>query len=172
MGWRVLESLRAAGQTVVVVDIRTPSDDPRLVGVKVVTGDCRRADVLEQAGVKTARGIMVLASDDMTNVTTAMLVRRLNPSARIVIRMFNQNLLTRIGAAVKNTIALSVSALTAPMLAMTAATGDVLGAFKLDSGPQQVSELVVKEGSDLAGRSIGDVAGQYRLLPLAYVPVG
>ena len=156
----------------VVVDIRTPSDDPRLVGVKVVTGDCRRADVLEQAGVKTARGIMVLASDDMTNVTTAMLVRRLNPSARIVIRMFNQNLLTRIGTAVKNTIALSVSALTAPMLAMTAATGDVLGAFKLDSGPQQVSELVVKEGSDLAGRSIGDVAGQYRLLPLAYVPVG
>ncbi|MDB5307790.1 MAG: kefC [Gemmataceae bacterium] len=167
VGWRVLEWLRAAGQAVAVVDTDPPADDPRLAGLTVVKGDCRRQEVLERAGVKNARGVLIVTSDDLVNVSAALLVRRLNPDARVVVRMFNQNLLARLGAAVKNTVALSVSALTAPMLALTAATGEALGAFKLDAGPQQVSELVVAEGSDLAGRTVADVCGQYRLLPLA-----
>ncbi len=153
-----------------MVDTKAPSDDPRLSGVTVIQGDCRRPDILERAGVRTAHGVLIVTGEDIVNVSTALLARRLNPNARIVVRMFNQNLLARFGSAVKNTVALSVSALTAPVLALTAATGDVLGAFKLDSGPQQVSELIVREGSDLAGRSIGDVAGQYTLIPLAYTP--
>ncbi len=84
--------------------------------------------------------------------------------------MFNQNLLDRLGAAVKNTVALSVSGLTAPMLALTAVTGDALGAFKLDDGPRQVSELVVADGSDLVGKRIADVAHDHKLIPLAFTP--
>jgi Trk K+ transport system NAD-binding subunit len=110
---------------------------------------------------------MIVTSDDFVNVSTALLVRRINPTARIVVRMFNQNLLTRFGSAVKNTVALSVSALTAPMLALTAVTGDALGAFKLDDGPRQVSELVVAEGSNLAGKRVADVARDHKLVPLA-----
>src|SRR5438094_668181 len=48
--------------------------------------------------------------------------------------MFNQNLLARFGAVVRNTVALSVSALTAPLLALTAATGEALGALTLGVG--------------------------------------
>ncbi|HSQ56765.1 MAG TPA: NAD-binding protein, partial [Gemmata sp.] len=66
--------------------------------------------------------------------------------------------------------ALSVSALTAPMLALTAVTGDALGAFKLDDGPRQISELLVAEGSDLAGKRIPDVARGWRLVPLILTP--
>jgi Trk K+ transport system NAD-binding subunit len=171
VGARVLDSLRAAGQTVVVVDTNPPADDPRLAGMTVVKGDCRRPDVLEKAGVRAARGVLLLTSDDLVNVSAALLVRQLNPHARVVVRMFNQTLLARFGAAVKNTVALSVSGLTAPMLALTAATGDALGAFKLDSGPQQVSELAVADGSPLAGRTVADVAAQYKFVPLALTPV-
>ena len=80
------------------------------------------------------------------NVSTALLVRRLNPDCRVVVRMFNQNLIPRLGSAVRNTTALSVSALTAPLLALTALTGDALGAFKLDGGPQQIAEVVGRRG--------------------------
>ena len=84
--------------------------------------------------------------------------------------MFNQNLLNRLKSAVKNTVALSVSGLTAPMLALTAVTGDALGAFKLDDGPRQVSELLVAEGSDLIGKRIAEVLRDHRLIALAFTP--
>lgn len=170
VGWRVLEWLRDAGRPVAVVDSHPPPDDPRLAGLVVVTGDCRRPEVLEKAGVRGARAVLVVTSDDLVNVSTALLVRRLNPDARVVVRMFNQNLLARLGGAVKNTIALSVSALTAPLIALTAATGDALGAYKLDGEPRQVAEVAVAEGSDLAGRTVADVAGQYKLVPFAHLP--
>src|SRR4051812_35294360 len=124
VGGRVLESLRAAGLPVVVVDNFASENDPRLAGLTLVKGDCRRPEVLTKAGVADARGVMIVTSDDLVNVSAALLVRKLNPTARIVVRMFNQNLIDRLGAAVKNTVAASVSALTAPLLALTAVTGD------------------------------------------------
>jgi Trk K+ transport system NAD-binding subunit len=168
VGWRVFEHLRAAGLPIVVVDVNVNPDDPRLAGCLAIQGDCRQQGVLEAAGIATARGVLLLTSDDLVNVSAAFLVRRLNPEVRIVVRMFNQNLLTRLGSAVTNTVALSVSALTAPMLALTAATGDALGAFKLETGPRQISELVLKDGSSLVGRSIADVCRQNHLVPLAF----
>ncbi|MBY0513361.1 MAG: NAD-binding protein [Gemmataceae bacterium] len=72
VGWRVLESLRAAGLTVVVVDTVVTPGDPRLGGVTAVKGDCRRPDVLEQAGVRDARGVVIVTSDDLVNVSAAL----------------------------------------------------------------------------------------------------
>src|SRR5262245_23552545 len=170
VGWRVLDSLRAAGMQVVVVDINSPADDSRLAGVRLIKGDCRRLEILEQAGVKDARGVVIVTSDDLVNISAALVARRLNANARVVVRMFNQNLITRLGGAVKNMVALSVSGLTAPMLALTAVTGDVLGAFKLDDGSRQVSELVAMEGSELVGKRIAELAREHDLVPLAYIP--
>ena len=158
VGWRVLDSVRTAGLPVVVVDLNTSPDDPRLHGGRAIQGDCRCAEVLEAAGVKEAGAVVIVTSDDLVNVSTALLVRQLNPTARVVVRMFNQNLLDRFGSAVKNTVALSVSGLTAPLMALTAVTGDALGAFKLDDGPRQVSELVIAEISTLAGQRIAELA--------------
>lgn len=171
VGWRVLDSVRAAGLPVVVIDTNVSPDDPRLNGARAVRGDCRHLAVLEAAGVKDAGGIVIVTSDDLLNISTALLVRRLNPDARIVVRMFNQNLLARFGSAVKNTVALSVSALTAPVIALTAVTGDALGAFKLDDGPRQISELTIAGSSALAGKTIAAVAGENRLVPLVFIPV-
>lgn len=169
VGWHILEFLREAGVPVAVVDHRVDPADPRLTGIPVVKGDCRTLQNLEQVGVANARGVIIVTSDDLVNVAAAMLARRLNPDCRIVVRMFNQGLITRLGAAIRNATALSVSALTAPLIAMSALTGDSLGAFKLDSGPQQIAEVEVTDGSDLVGRRITDLAGQFKLLVLAHL---
>jgi Trk K+ transport system NAD-binding subunit len=170
VGWRVLDSLRAAGLPTVVIDLKTGPDDPRLAGTTAFKGDCRQAELLERAGVKEARAVVIVTSDDLVNISTAVLARKMNPTARVVVRMFNQNLVARITGAVKNTVALSVSALIAPVLALTAVTGDAIGAFKLDDGPRQVSELVVSADSKLLGQRIADLAREHGLIPLAYVP--
>jgi Trk K+ transport system NAD-binding subunit len=170
VGRRVLEYLHAAQVPAVVIDRRLdPADLPP--GVRGVVGDCRRPDVLAEAGIRDARGVLVCTSDDLVNLATTLTARRLSPGGRVVVRLFNQNLVPRLGKAVHNVTALSVSALSAPLLALTALTGEVLGAFPLpDDSPQQIAELTVGDGSPLAGRPVAEAAERYRLLPLAHRP--
>ena len=170
VGRRVLDSLRAAGLPTVVIELNADPSDPSLAGATVLRGDCRKLDLLEQAGVKEARAVVIVTSDDLVNISTALLIRKLNPGARIVVRMFNQNLINRFTGAVKNTIAMSVSALVAPVLALTAVSGDTLGAYKLDDGARQISELIVTEDSELMGKRVTDLASEHDLIPLVYVP--
>jgi Trk K+ transport system NAD-binding subunit len=169
VGWRVLEYLRVAGLPVVVIDIACAPEDPRLKDVRLVRGDCRQRETLEQAGLGQARSVLILTSDDLVNISTALIVRHLNPDIHIVVRLFNQNLLARLGKAVKNTSTLSVSALTAPLLAATALTGQTLGSFQLESGRFQVAEVAVPEGHALVGQRIGAAAGSYGVVPLAHL---
>src|SRR5262245_39457034 len=109
IGWSVLEYLKAAGLPVVAIDPRCKPSDPRLGGVRLIQGDCRQKEVLEQAGIAKARGVLVLTSDDLTNISATLMVRSLNSEVRIIVRMFNENLIPRLGKAVTNVYALSVS---------------------------------------------------------------
>jgi len=167
VGWRILDHLRAAGLTVVVIDLHAEAKDSRLSGVTFIEGDCRKPDLLERAGVTTVGGAIIVTSDDLVNVGSAMLIRRLNPECRIVVRMFNQNLIARLGGAVRNTVALSVSALTAPLLALTAITGQATTAIRLASGDRQLAEVPVAAGSELIGQSLATVAKDHRLTLVA-----
>lgn len=168
VGWRVLDSLRAGGRPVTVIDLHADAADPALAGVTLVRGDCRKADVLERAGVPTAAGVVIVTSDDLVNVSTALHVRKLNPAARVVVRMFNQNLISRLGAAVRNTVALSVSALTAPLVALIAVTGESLAAFPVSDRPQQIGRVQIPAGSPLVGERVADVAARHHLLVLGH----
>ena len=155
MGTRILEYLHAANMPVVVVDNRCQADDPRLQGMRLVFGDSRLRSVLEAANVAQARGVLILTNDDLVNISTALMVRAINPEVRVVLRMFNQNLLLRLGQTLREVIPLSTSLLTAPVLAMTAVSGQGLAAFDLDGDKdqRQVVELQVGPSSQMRGRS-------------------
>src|SRR5437660_6451737 len=92
VGKRVLDYVRAAQLPAVVVEQKLePATLPP--GVRGVQGDCRQAEVLEQAGIRTARGVLICTSEDLVNIATALTARGLNPDVRIVVRVFNQNLM-------------------------------------------------------------------------------
>jgi len=171
VGWRVLDYLRETRVPVVVVDTRCRPDDPRLHGATLIQGDCRQPEVLEAAGIGTARGVLLLTGDDLINVATALAIRALNADVRVVLRMFNQNLLGRLGRAVKNVHALSTSLLTAPILALTALTGQGLGRIRLE-GPtetrREVIEVQVTPGSLLERRTLLDLVSTRDLQVLAH----
>jgi len=169
IGWRVLEYVRATATPIVVVDSRCAPDDPRLHGATLVQGDCRQQAVLKRAGIATARGVLILTSDDLVSISAALMVRHLHPDVRVVVRMFNQGLITRLGKAAHNVFALSTSALTAPLLALIARTGEALGTFRLEDGQvREVVELQIKPGSVLAGQPVADVALRREVLVLAH----
>src|SRR5436305_4179445 len=169
VGRSVLAVLRAAHMPVVVIDLQ-PAPANGLDGVRYVRGDFRQPEVLAEAGAREARGIIVCASDDLANLTAVLTARSLAPDVRIVVRTFNANLVARLGKAVRNVYALSVSSLTAPLLALTALTGELLGAFTLDDGPRQVAELTVSPDSPLAGLRVAQAAERHRLCVIAHRP--
>lgn len=156
LGWNVLGYLRAAGLKVVVIDHKPRPMDSRLRDVAYFQGDIRDRALLEQAGLGEARGVILGTSDDLANIAAALQIRSLHPQVRIVIRMFNQNLLARLGKAVHNIFALSVSALTAPVLALIALTGEALGSFASGNERYQVSEITLDAASPWVGRSVVD----------------
>jgi Trk K+ transport system NAD-binding subunit len=170
VGWRVLDYLRTAGVPIVAVDRQADAADARLSGIRFVKGDFREKTVLIEAGVGAARGVLVITSDDLVNISTALMVRSLNADVRIVLRMFNQNLVSRLAKAVRNVAALSVSALSAPLLAQTALTGEVLAAFPLDGARRQIADLTVTPNSRLAGRQLAEVNEQQHIVAIAHTP--
>jgi Trk K+ transport system NAD-binding subunit len=175
IGWRVLEYLHAVGLPVVVVDTRCLPNDPRLGKARLVHGDCRNKEVLEEAGVTRARGVLILVNDDLVNISTALMVRHLHPTVRVVIRLFNQNLINRLGKAVNNVFALSTSTLTAPLFALSALTGQALGTIRLEglkNDLRQVAELTVTSHSPLRGQKVAGMASRYEMLVLAHLPAG
>jgi Trk K+ transport system NAD-binding subunit len=173
VGARVLEHLRAAGARVVVVNSTDHKNDVQLADVPLIVGDCQSPEVLQKAGLERARGVLILTSDDLTNMSTALRVRQLNPTVRVVVRLFNQNLIGRLGAAVENVYALSTSALAGPLLALIARTGEALGSFGLADGRRaQVAEFTVAEGSPLAGRDLDELARAHQAAVIAHRPAG
>lgn len=171
MGTKVLEYLSAAHLKVIVVDNTCRPDDPRLRGARLIAGDCRRREVLEAAGVAEADGVLILTADDLLNISTALMVRSLNPDVRIGVRMFNQHLIGRLGQTIGNVFALSTSLLVAPILALTALTGQGLATFGLDGqadSRRQVAEIPVGPGSELLERTIATVIGPRRATAVAH----
>src|SRR5205823_8768335 len=160
VGRRVLDYLRAAQLTAVIVDLRF---DPAHVpgDCRTITGDCRQRDTLVAAGIAGARGVIVCTSDDLVNLSTVLTARSVNGDVRIVVRMFNQNLIPRLGKAVHNVFALSVSALGAPVLALTAITGELLAAFPLSDGPRQIAAIAVAAGSALDRLTVAEAAERF-----------
>src|SRR5205807_1615006 len=79
----------------------------------------------------------------------------------------------RLGTVAQNTVALSTSALTAPLLALIARTGEAVGVFKMENDRrQQVAQLTARDGGSLCGRKISDVCAGHALLAVAHAPPG
>jgi Trk K+ transport system NAD-binding subunit len=175
VGWHVFEYLRAAGLPVVIIDTECPADESRLGGTRLIKGDCGRREVLEEAGLSRARGVLLMIDDDLLNISTALAIRQMNAELRIVMRLFNQDLIARLGKAVTNVFALSTERLTAPLFAMTALTGQALGRIRLDEADldvRQVAATVVTPGSPGESVTLKKVAADHEMQVLAHRPRG
>jgi Trk K+ transport system NAD-binding subunit len=169
VGERVLLQLRATGADAVVIDTRCDPADPRLHGATLIVGDCRQPEILRQAGLDRADGVLVLTSDDLVNLSAALMIRHLHADVRIVVRMFNQNLIGKLGESARNICALSTSALASPLLALLARTGEALSLYRLENGERhQVAEIVVQPQSPLIGQSLAQLSASHQVHWLGY----
>ena len=85
-----------------------------LPGVTVIEAGRLTATVFEAAGLANAEAVALVAQDDAGNIDAALLAQELNPTLRIVIRMFNESLAAGILPLLHDGAALSESALATP----------------------------------------------------------
>jgi Trk K+ transport system NAD-binding subunit len=144
----VAEGLLRIGTPVVVIDNDSAAPFRRVLAesrVPVIDGDCTQRETLVRAGMVRARALIVTISHDMVSLQTALTARDLNPSARIVIRLFNLRLgrhLRNLPAAIT---AISLSAAAAPVFILAARCNTLRGAFRLADTNYAVGRIVVPE---------------------------
>jgi len=117
LGLRTLEELLNLGERVVVIDNSQTSQyasRARSQGVHIVYGDNRDEAVLREAGVESARSIVLVHDDDVGNLHAALAAHDINPHIRVVLRMFNVELGKRIEQLFHDGAVLSSSAIAAP----------------------------------------------------------
>jgi Trk K+ transport system NAD-binding subunit len=133
LGIRVVQELQLRDETVVAV---APAGDDRYelerLGVRVVVGDQRHERVLREAGVGQAAAIVLTADSDLANVHAALAAHELNPTIRMVIRLFDAELGAHLPTLFPTATALSSSALAAPGFVSAALDGEGGGVFEVD----------------------------------------
>ncbi|MFD3499907.1 NAD-binding protein [Streptomyces sp. NPDC058678] len=99
----------------------TPTDSPGLDPVVVEAGEVTEA-VLAEAGVERAAALALVYDDDETNIRAALTARRLHPTLRLVLRLYNRRLGQHIEELLDQAAALATGGTTGPAAVFDAST--------------------------------------------------
>jgi voltage-gated potassium channel len=160
VGYQIIKSVLALREPVVAVE--RPGADSALLeevldaGVPVIRGDGRTTKTLDAAGVARARAVILATSDDLTNLDAALTARDLNPSARIVLRLFDESLAAKVtGAFAIPTV--STARVSAPAFIAAATGRKVYQEFQLGGRQLHLTDLTVCPTGSLVGRTVGSI---------------
>ncbi|WP_435055210.1 potassium channel family protein [Micromonospora aurantiaca (nom. illeg.)] len=169
IGTRVMAQLHDFGVEVVAIDKNADARGAplaRRLGVPLIVGDAGREETLRSASVDTCQALVVVSTDDGTNLRAALIARSLDPDLRVVLRLFDGDFAERIQQAFGIGISRSVSYLAAPAFAAALLDRAVIATIPVDRHALLVTEVPVVAGSPLDGSPLSAVArpGEVRLL--------
>lgn len=140
-------NLKEFGAEVIGIDSQRPAhwEVPHLPALltDLVIDDCRRPEVLTQAGIQGCRAVLLVTSDDRVNIETAFAARLANPQVRLVMRSAKESLANLLGEQLGNFIAYEPTQLPALAFALASLEEDILGFFELDGEPFQVVQRTI-----------------------------
>ncbi len=161
-GIHCVRELAAIGAPFVVVDRReeTTRAVTREHGGAAVVGDATHDEVLIEAGIERARGIISALTEDKDNLYVTVTARALNPRLRIVakaIELGAEPKLRRAGAdAVVSPNVMGGLRMVSEMV-RPEVTGFLDELLRKKDQPLRIEEILVAEGSALAGRPVGEI---------------
>jgi voltage-gated potassium channel len=160
---RAAVELIGEGAEVVVVEV-DPAREPDLLeaGVLYILDDPTREDVLEQAGIKRAKGLLCAVDSDAANVYITLLARARNPDLFIIGRASRPESVEALRRAGSNRV-VSPYLLSGTRMAALALRPAMLEFVDMVSvAPDlRIEELVVGQTSSLAGATVREAAGGY-----------
>jgi Trk K+ transport system NAD-binding subunit len=172
VGLRIAERVVRAGLPVAAVQLH--ADNPLLLsarrqGISVVVGDARFPSTLREAQCHRARAVVLATRDDLTNLEAGLMVRREFPAARVVIRMYDQELARRAQELIPEAAVLSTAALAGPSFAAAALGPRVRGTIEQANRLYAVAETTVQPATSADGSTVGQLesGGRLRMLGIA-----
>lgn len=171
VGTRVMHDLVDLGVPVVAVDKSETArgvQGARSRGIPLIIGDASQADVLAAASIATCRALVVVSTDDVTNLETALQARDVSPDLRLVLRLFDGDFANRVQHAFGITISRSVSYLAAPAFAAALLEREVIGTIPVNRKVLLLAEAPIAAGSALDGGPLSQAqaAGGVRVLAI------
>ena len=166
IGYRVILELIKFDQNMVAIEINPEGRFVEAVqgmGVPLLFEDATRPESLLKAGVKEASAIVPCTDDELKNLDIALDAREINPGIKVVMRMFDPDLARRVEKGFGIHTAFSTSALAAPIFASAAMLVDVKHSFYVGDTLLVISEMTVKESSELSGMRVKDLEESFDL---------
>jgi voltage-gated potassium channel Kch len=128
VGTRVLRQLTDLGIEVVAIDRKRDAFGARVaeqLRVPFIVGDAAREDTLRAASIDTCQALVVVSTDDVTNLQAALYARAVRDDLRVVLRLFDSDFAMRVQQAFGIGVSRSVSYLAAPAFAAAMLDRDV-----------------------------------------------
>ncbi|WBB78929.1 NAD-binding protein [Micromonospora sp. WMMD882] len=169
VGTRVMALLHDFGVEVVAIDRHAEprgASLARRLGVPLIVGDAALEDTLRAASVGACQALVVVSTDDATNLQAALNGRALNEDLRVVLRLFDGDFAERIQRAFGIGASSSVSYLAAPSFAAALLDRAMIATIPVGRHALLVTEVSVAAGSPLDGHPLDAVGrpGEVRLL--------
>jgi voltage-gated potassium channel len=143
-------------------------EQAKALGIPVLIADARRSENLTKAGVTRADAIIPCTDDELTNLDIALDARELNPSIKVVLRMFDPDLARRVEKGFGIRTALSTSALAAPIFAAAAMRIDTQYSFYVGEQLLNLSEIQIEPGATLVGWTVDKLEAEIALTVVGF----
>lgn len=172
---RVVRWILDLNEEVVVIDNRPDNpflDEVRSWGVPVIIADARRPEILREAGIQEAESIVPCTNDDLTNLSVALEARRLRPSIKVVLRMFDNRMAANLESGFDIHTAFSIPELSAPAFAAAATRAPLDYAFAFGEGKARnlltITKFTLVEDSILVGYTVGKLEEEFDVAVIAH----
>ncbi len=171
VGYRVATELQRFETEVTVVELNASGPFVHLIterGIPILFEDARKTEVLIKAGLERACAVIACTDNDLSNVEIALDAKEVRPDIRVVMRLFDQGLASKIQHTFDIDAAFSASALAAPAFAAAAVDPSVRDSFYVDDVLFVHSAFEVPSGSTLTHLSVWDIWGRYDVNTLSF----
>jgi Trk K+ transport system NAD-binding subunit len=164
LGFRVARELRHLGDEVIVIE-----QDPKAellaqaqeLGLLVIEGEASKIETLKAANIEQASAIILCTSNDSINLQIGIKAHNLNPKAKVMVRVFDEDFAQEIQQHFGFGQAFSASALAAPAIAGAANESDVSSPISLAGRTLSLARFVIKKHSTLIGMTIDQVENNF-----------
>ncbi len=154
-----------------VIDTWEINDFPDQLAMPPIIGDCRREDVLRKAGIEESRAILIVTSNESTNVECAIAARRLNPNIQIILRSSRHSLNALLERQLGRFVALDATELPAMTFALAGLGDDTVSVFSIGRHRFRIVERFVRAGEPRFDQKRIQALHQGRFRLLDFEPV-
>lgn len=160
IGQRIARDLKRNEVPFVVIEMQEDREDElEARGYKYLIGDAEKEEILEEAGIERAKGLILTLPEDRANVFATLVARELNPDLFIMVRTdtnANRRKLIRSGAD-KVVAPYEIGAdRMAQVLLRPSVERFMERVMQTDALAYSMDEVIVESGSELAGKTLRD----------------